>query len=206
MAKKKSNKNTAKKNRARRKELEKEFKALAKKANEKLAQMNKSGLREMNMSFVRKWNETLREVGTLKQSIWKTGTSKLNMSEMKELMAKMATFVSSEYNTVEYTKRYVQNIKERTGIKNTDVIKDLFRIYRTYGLKGEYGSDPQAIDDLAQMANIQGFEKEEDFEQFFLDFKERIEERNQEPVTTDILKQAIVDYNLEGEDYFDVTF
>lgn len=185
----------------RRDKLLREFRITHAMAQKKLKAMNASGLREFNMQFIRKWDTILSDpkYGT-KHGYWRSNATSLNMKELMKYTALLAQFNTSDYNTVQYTEKYVEDLKERVGLDDNDRLKDTFRIFREYGFAGRYDST-EMLNEIAIWHNTTGRSGEDlgEWIDALIDAYNENAPENSNPITTDDIKEAIKDYNNDAD-------
>lgn len=189
----------------KREKLIREFRITHAMAQKKLKAMNASGLREFNMQYIRKWNSVLAipekdgefRYGT-KQGFWRSDVNRMNMKQLNRMIAKMTEFNTNVYNTVSYTEKYVNDIKERTGITNENYLKSMYKVFREYGFAGEYDSGDVLLS-ISEWYGTMG-DSGEDLADWLDAYADAYAEQHQQAVTTDDLKQAILDFNADHWD------
>lgn len=185
----------------RRDKLLREFRITHAMAQKKLKAMNASGLREFNMQFIRKWDTILSDpkYGT-KHGYWRSNATSLNMKDLMKYTALLAQFNTSDYNTVQYTEKYVEDLKERVGLDDNDRLKDTFRIFREYGFAGRYDST-EMLNEIAIWHNTTGRSGEDlgEWIDALIDAYNENAPENSNPITTDDIKEAIKDYNNDAD-------
>lgn len=182
---------------SRRDKLLREFRITHAMAQKKLKAMNASGLREFNMQFIRKWDTILADpkYGT-KHGYWRQNATSMNMKDLMKYTALLAQFNTSEYNTTQYTEKYVEDLKERVGLDDNNRLKDTFRIFREYGFAGRYDST-EMLNEIAIWYNTTGRSGEDlgDWIDALIDAYNENAPAEANPLTTDDIKDAIKNYN-----------
>lgn len=179
--------------------LIREFRVAHTQAMKKLKEMNKSGMRGFNMQYVRKWDSVLSNPEYAnKRGVWRSDVNRMNMKQLNKMIAKLTEFNTNQYNTVSYTERYVNDLKERTGIVKDEHLKSMYKVFREYGFAGEYDSGDVLLD-ISEWYGTMG-ESGEDLADWLDYYSEAFAEQHQRAVTTDDLKQAIRDFNTEHWD------
>lgn len=180
----------------KRQKLVREFRVQVAKANRKVKQMNKSGLRPFNMQFVKKWDLYLADRSYATQhGYWKESATNMNMKQLKEMIAILTQFNVNQYNTLDYTEMYVNELKDRTGVKETKHLKTMFKVFREYGFAGEWDSDT-TLSNLGDWISLTDGD-ENALVDWIEQFKADYERLYQQAATTEDLKQGIKDYIAE---------
>lgn len=180
----------------KRQKLVREFRVQVAKANRKVKQMNRSGLRPFNMQFVKKWDLYLadRKYAT-QHGYWRESATNMNMRQLKDMIAILTQFNVNQYNTLDYTEMYVNELKDRTGVKDTKHLRTMFKVFREYGFAGEWDSDT-TLSNLGDWISLTDGD-ENALVDWIEQFKEQYERQYQEAATTENLKQGIRDYIAE---------
>lgn len=202
MAKKKSTKSKSKKNKSKRglssfskfASLQDEYKRVAREANKKLKNLREQGLADYNMQMSKKWNLVLKDkknkfVNASKHT-FATSIDWRNFMDVKELKTAIATiqqFNSSRYTSTEYTSAYREELKERLGVQDESLLKEIFRVFREFGFEGRHDSS-KILSNIAEWTEQSG---RDDLVNILYDF---IDEYNSQdgdlpPMTTDMLAQ-----------------
>ena len=193
MAKRKSRKDS------KRAELIKTFKLEIYKANTKLREMNKSGLRELNPQYSRKWETFLQDRKyTTKSGMWKAKYQNMSNAKLNEAIAILTTYNNNLYNTVEFTRSYVDNAKEKWGIESDDTLKAMYRAAREYGYLTQYDSDIEAVSEIAIWYNNN---PKGDFDEWAEKFAAQFAEEQQRQYDTSDLRAALIRHNQNPTEY-----
>lgn len=193
MAKRKSRKDS------KRAELIKTFKLEIYKANAKLREMNKSGLRELNPQYSKKWETFLQDSKyTTKSGMWKAKYQNMSNAKLNEAIAILTTYNNNLYNTVEFTRSYVDNAKEKWGIESDDTLKAMYRAAREYGYLTQYDSDIEAVSEIAIWYNNN---PKGDFDEWAEKFAAQFAEEQQRQYDTSDLRAALIRHNQNPTEY-----
>lgn len=194
----------AKKKRKSRKDSEraglvKAFKKAVRQANAKLQKMNKSGLRELNPQYSKKWETFLQDRKyTTKAGMWKGTYQNMSKANLNKAIAILTTFNENLYNTVEFTRSYVDNSKEKWGIESDDTLKAMYKAAREYGYLNQYDSDIEAVSEIALWYNRN---PKGDFEEWAEKFASQFAEEQQRQYDINDLKSALIRYNQNPTEY-----
>lgn len=179
--------------------LIKTFKSSVYKANVKLQEMNKSGLRELNPQYAKKWETFLQDRKyTTKSGMWKGTYQNMSKANLNKAIAILTQFNENQYNTVEFTRRYVDNAKEKWGIESDDTLKAMYKAAREYGYLSHHDSDVEAVSELALWYNKN---PKGDFGEWAEKFASEFEEKQKRQYDTDDLRSALIRYNQNPTEY-----
>lgn len=128
-----------------RKELERMVKNVTKIANKKLKQIKTAGLIPYNQSFTKKYNLDLdyKENPSIatQRGYFKTGVTKYSKKELANRYEVMNEFVNNYYASAEYTRKHVDELKTKWGLKSDESVLSIFDLYREYGYDNYKDSD-----------------------------------------------------------------
>lgn len=175
------------------------FKKAIRQANAKLQKMNKSGLRELNPQYSKKWETFLQDRKyTTKAGMWKGTYQNMSNAKLNEAIVTLTQFNENMYNTVEFTRSYVDNAKEKWGIESDDTLKAMYRAAREYGYLTRYDSDIEAVSEIALWYNRN---PKGDFEEWAEKFAAKFAEEQQRQYDTNDLRAALIRYNQNPTEY-----
>ena len=193
MAKKKTRKDSTRAN------LIKSFKEAVQKANTKLSEMNKSGLRELNPQYSKKWETFLQDRKyTTKSGRWKAKYQNMSNAKLNEAIAILTTYNENIYNTVEFTRSYVDNAKEKWGIESANTLKAMYRAAREYGYLTQYDSDIEAVSEIAIWYNNN---PKGDFDEWAEKFATQFANEQQRQYDINDLRAALIRHNQNPTEY-----
>lgn len=144
-------------------ELQKLYHEKALKANAKLKELGE--LRQYNNVMARKYepllNDTTKSYMHTKARVLKNGVVispkfKTSIRTTKQAMINaintLDSFNVSPYTTAEYTQQQINRMKERHNISE-DQVKDMFNLYREYGLDNYVHDSDEIITALSEIEN-----------------------------------------------------
>lgn len=194
----------AKKKRKSRKDSEraglvKTFRNAVYQANAKLREMNRSGLRELNPQYSKKWETFLQDRKyTTKSGMWKGTYQNMSKASLNKAIVILTQFNENMYNTVEFTRSYVDNAKEKWGIESDDTLKAMYKAAREYGYLSHYDSDIEAVSEIALWYNRN---PKGDFAEWAEKFASQFEKEQQRQYDTNDLRSALIRYNQNPTEY-----
>ena len=192
--------------------LERAYKKAAKMANNKLKELERSGLRSMNMQMARKWDimlkdSTIKYVNTNTKRFMASPSTKHNKwmsaQELKSATATLMQFATNRYTSVEYTRAYVDDLKERLGVESDSLVREVFKVFREFGFEGRYDSST-ILSNIAEWSQSNYGYMGDILQEFIDEYNENMS-KDTPPMDTDILANKISDMVTNMYDYEDNT-
>lgn len=134
-------------------ELHMYLRTLAKKANARIADVG--DLRKYSNVYSRKYDpmlfgNTVKNIGT------KSGTFSFKASNKQNMIDRIyqaERFLNNPFTDRTHASKYIEDLKERTGIQNDDDLKELFDVYREYGYDDYKDDSDKIIQVFSEMLN-----------------------------------------------------
>ena len=134
-------------------ELHMYLRTLAKKANARIAEVG--DLRKYSNVYSRKYDpmlygNTVKNIGT------KAGTFSFKASNKQNMIDRIyqaERFLNNPFTDRAHASKYIEELKERTGLQNDDDLKNLFDVYREYGYDDYKDDSHKIIQVFSEMLN-----------------------------------------------------
>ena len=122
----------------------------------------------------------------------------MSNAKLNEAIAILTTYNNNLYNTVEFTRSYVDNAKEKWGIESDDTLKAMYRAAREYGYLTPYDSDIEAVSEIAIWYNNN---PKGDFDEWAEKFATQFAKEQQRQYDTSDLRAALIRHNQNPTEY-----